>query len=73
MIPQLNEQTVYRVSNGIIEQVPVVSGVRLPRLVQVLEGLSAGDTVMVSGLLQARVGLRVSPGTQVDVEKLEND
>ena len=70
VVPQLQDQIVYRISNGIIRSVKVKSGVRLPRLLQIQEGLSPGDTIMVAGLLQAEDGMKVETGNEIVVEKL---
>lgn len=70
LVPKLNEQLVYRFNSGKIEEVSVKQGVRLPKLIQIKEGLSPGDTIMVKGLLQAEAGKSVSAGEQVSVEKL---
>ncbi|MDZ7847287.1 MAG: hypothetical protein U5L96_11205 [Owenweeksia sp.] len=56
IIPQLEQKVVYRISQGKAEQVQVKTGVRLPKKVQITEGLSAGDSVLVSGLLQVALG-----------------
>lgn len=72
VMPQLQDQIVYRINNGTIETVKVKPGVRLPRLLQIQEGLSAGDTIMVAGLLQAEDGMKVRAGNEIVVEKLEN-
>jgi multidrug efflux pump subunit AcrA (membrane-fusion protein) len=52
--------------------VKIKPGVRLPRLLQIQEGLRAGDTVMVSGLLQAEDGMKVQAGNEIIVEKMDN-
>ena len=70
VVPQLNDQIVYRVKGGKVEPIKVKLGVRLAHLLQVQEGLSSGDTVMVSGLLQAKEGLAVKPGEEIQVDKL---
>lgn len=73
MVPQLNGQVVYLIREGRVQEVAVEPGIRLPRLIQIQEGLSVGDTIMVSGLLQAREGLAVHPGTKIDLQLLENE
>jgi hypothetical protein len=49
----------------------VRTGIRLTRHVQIREGMAAGDTVMVSGLLQARDGLEVLPGEEFIIRSLD--
>ncbi len=72
VVPQLNEQIVYQIKNGTIKSIKIKQGIRLPRLIQIQSGLSPGDTVMVSGLLQAKEGAPVKAGNQIEVEKLNN-
>jgi membrane fusion protein (multidrug efflux system) len=72
VVPVLNDQVVYRVKNGMVEEVIVKPGIRLPRLIQIESGLSVGDTIMVSGLLQAKNGLPVRAGKEISVS-LTND
>jgi membrane fusion protein (multidrug efflux system) len=72
VIPQLNDQIVYQIRGGTIRTVKIKPGVRLPRLLQIEEGLQAGDTVMVAGLLQAEDGKKVQAGNEIIVEKLDN-
>lgn len=72
VIPQLDDQIVYRIKGGAIQAVKVKPGIRLPRLLQIQEGLSAGDTIMVVGLLQAEDGMKVEPGKEIVVEKMDN-
>jgi membrane fusion protein (multidrug efflux system) len=72
VIPQLDNQIVYQIRDGAIHATTVKPGVRLPRLLQIQEGLSAGDTVMVVGLLQAADGMKVEAGKEIVVEKMDN-
>lgn len=50
---------VYVVKGGKAEQVYVETGLRTPITVNILRGLSAGDTVIVSGLMSVRNGMNV--------------
>ncbi|MCB0637472.1 MAG: efflux RND transporter periplasmic adaptor subunit [Lewinella sp.] len=72
VIPQLNEQAVFQVKGGKAVETKVRTGIRLTRHVQIREGLEAGDTIMVSGLLQARDGLDVKPGEEIIIGPLSN-
>ncbi|MCO6491028.1 MAG: efflux RND transporter periplasmic adaptor subunit [Phaeodactylibacter sp.] len=64
IVPELNAQNVYVYRNGKAEQVEVQTGLRQESLIQVTEGLSPGDTVITTGLLQIR------PGAAVTISKL---
>lgn len=52
---------VWRARGGKAELVPFVPGARDARQVEVASGLSEGDTILVSGLLQLRPGTPVNP------------
>jgi membrane fusion protein (multidrug efflux system) len=73
VVPKLNEQYVYRINGGTIQEVPVKLGIRLPKLIQISEGLAQGDTVMVKGLLQAEAGKAVRAGEEISVDKLRDN
>ncbi len=59
LIPGLKQQTVLVHRNGEVEERKVVAGLRTADAVQILEGLSAGDEVITSGVLQVRKGMKV--------------
>lgn len=65
IVPQLDEQIVYRIKNGKAEEVKVRTGVRFPELIQISGDVQPGDTIMLTGLLQVRVGMPVSGTRQV--------
>ncbi|MEZ4986911.1 MAG: hypothetical protein R2795_18040 [Saprospiraceae bacterium] len=68
VIPKLNQQVVYQIKGGTVKETAIQSGVRLTKSLQVINGLSVGDTVMVSGLLQAKPGMPVlSQEMNVDI------
>ncbi len=71
IIPKLNAQVVFVIQNGIVAEKQVETGIRLSRMIQVESGLSAGDTVLVTGLLQAKEGLPFKAGKLVEIEKTE--
>lgn len=57
--PEANRQLVFLVKNGKVEPRAIETGVRTEDMVQALSGVTAGDTVMVTGILQARPGMAV--------------
>ncbi|MGM0586776.1 MAG: efflux RND transporter periplasmic adaptor subunit [Bacteroidota bacterium] len=59
LIPELNGQKVFVSRSGKAVSVPVTTGIRTEKAVQVLDGLSMGDTVLTTGLLQVREGTAV--------------
>lgn len=72
IVPRLNAQLVYIFKNGKAQEVQVETGIRKTATIQIIEGLSESDTVMVSGLLQVRNGMPIHPGHEIKLESLEN-
>jgi membrane fusion protein (multidrug efflux system) len=60
IIPVLKGQTVLVRKNGLVASVLVKTGVRTPSAIQVMSGLSPGDTVITTGILQLRPGMPVN-------------
>jgi membrane fusion protein (multidrug efflux system) len=56
IVPQINGDVVYICLNGKAKPIPVKTGIRAETNTQVTEGLSAGDTLITSGLLQLADG-----------------
>jgi membrane fusion protein (multidrug efflux system) len=59
VIPVLKGQTVFITKNGAALSVPVKTGTRTASAIQILEGITAGDTVITTGLMQLRTGMPV--------------
>lgn len=59
VIPELNRQKVFVYRNGEVEEVEIRTGIRTDRAVRIVDGLVPGDTVLTTGLLQARAGMPV--------------
>jgi membrane fusion protein (multidrug efflux system) len=59
IIAGLNVQHVYVLENGLAQERKVETGLRLAREVQILSGLEPGATVITSGQLQLKPGMRV--------------
>lgn len=59
LIPGLKQQTVFVHDDGVVEERPVVAGLRTPNGVRIVEGLSAGEEVLITGVLQVRKGMKV--------------
>ncbi|MCX6143547.1 MAG: efflux RND transporter periplasmic adaptor subunit [Ignavibacteriales bacterium] len=60
IVPVLKGQTVLVRKNGVVASVAVKTGIRTPSIIQVTDGLSAGDTVITTGILQLRPGMPVN-------------
>lgn len=68
VVPVLNGQQVWVVRGGKLSPQAVSIGRRTSQAVQVTQGLQAGDTVLCTGLLQARPGKEVSIAKWVKVQ-----
>ncbi|HKL71046.1 MAG TPA: efflux RND transporter periplasmic adaptor subunit [Marinilabiliaceae bacterium] len=54
IIPEMNGETVFLYKNGVAMKQKVVTGIRNENNVAITEGLTAGDSVITSGILQLR-------------------
>lgn len=61
LVPVLGGQNVIVVKNSKATYMPVEIGARTATAVEIVSGVHPGDTLMVSGLLQVREGMTVSP------------
>jgi len=64
IIPVLKGQTVLVRRNGAVVSIPVQTGIRTASAIQITDGLSPGDTVITTGLLQLRPGMPVEVTVQ---------
>jgi len=71
IVPRLNNQLVYKIVNGKAQEAEIVTGIRKSHTIQAVSGLSANDTIMISGLLQVRNGMPVKAGNEFLLESLE--
>ena len=60
LVPQQGGYTVYKVKDNKAQPTEVTVGQRTPRKVEILKGVSAGDTVIYSGLQMLRPGINLS-------------
>jgi membrane fusion protein, multidrug efflux system len=60
VVPELNTQKIFYLKNGKVEEARVQTGIRTSEKIQVLDGIARGDTVLTTGLLQARPGMEVN-------------
>jgi len=61
IVPSLEGEFVYRVVDGKANKNPVTIGRRMTGEVEIVEGLSVGDTVIVAGQQKVREGAQVKP------------
>lgn len=60
VIPEMDGKKVFVLENGLVANRIIETGIRTSTQIQVIDGLSQGDTVVTTGLLQ------ISPGMDVD-------
>lgn len=59
IIPILKGQKVFIAEKGMAKEVKIITGIRTDQMIQVTEGLKAGDTVLTTGLLQLKKDSKV--------------
>jgi membrane fusion protein (multidrug efflux system) len=64
VVPEMKGKKIYRVKNGTADFISIETGIRTEEKIQVLSGLNAGDTVIVSGIMQLK------PGSTVKVKEV---
>lgn len=60
IVPELKGQLVYLYKGGVVSPQKVELGLREEKRVQIISGLTEGDTVITSGILQIRPGAKVN-------------
>jgi membrane fusion protein (multidrug efflux system) len=60
IIPEMGRSIVYKYQDGEATPVEIMRGTRDEQMVHVLAGLQTGDTVITTGVMQLRAGMRVS-------------
>jgi membrane fusion protein (multidrug efflux system) len=59
VVQEMDGKKVWMISNGRAKSQPITTGYRTNEQVEVLSGLQAGDTIMITGLMQVREGRMV--------------
>lgn len=59
LVAEMGRDIAYVYKNGIAKQIVIVKGMRTASSVQALEGISRGDTLITSGVMQLRDGMPV--------------
>lgn len=60
IVPEMGVDKVFLYKNGKAQPVTITKGIRNEERVQILKGLTPGDTILTSGTMQLRTGLNVS-------------
>ncbi len=63
LIPDIDGEKVYLYKNGKAKLTSITTGIRDEKNVQIISGLSKGDTVVVSGIIQLRPNMPVKIGS----------
>ncbi|NJN26433.1 MAG: efflux RND transporter periplasmic adaptor subunit [Cyclobacteriaceae bacterium] len=63
VIPELNSHKIFTYKNGLASQQKVSIGLRTEKDVQITKGITPGDTVITTGILQIREGMPVNINT----------
>jgi membrane fusion protein (multidrug efflux system) len=64
IVPRGERLYVFKVSDGKVTLVPVVPGLRQPGIVEIVDGLAPGDTVVTEGQMKLREGMPVAATAQ---------
>ncbi len=59
IVPEMGKNKVFVYRSGVADPVDVIIGLRTEAEVQIVRGLSVGDTILTSGTLQLRKGMPV--------------
>ena len=59
VVPEANQKKIWIARNGRATLIPIVTGERTESMVEVVAGLSAGDTVLTTGLMQLRDNMQI--------------
>lgn len=60
IIPEMGKNIVYIYKGGEARPAEIITGLRTESHVQVLDGLQAGDTIITTGVMQLRTGMKVT-------------
>ena len=60
IVPEMGKDKIFLYKSGKAQPVEIQAGIRTEAETQVLQGLQAGDTIIISGTLQLRTGLAVT-------------
>jgi len=70
IVPELNSQTVYFYKNKRAVRKEIVPGIQNEKIVQILEGISPGDTIITTGLVQIKDQMMVQISKIIDLQTL---
>ena len=62
-VPEMEGKKVWMLRNGKAHSTVIETGQRTENKIEVISGLSVGDTILVTGLMQVKEGAAVKPET----------
>jgi membrane fusion protein (multidrug efflux system) len=65
-IKEMGRDIAYLYRNGKAREVELITGIRTPMSVEVIDGLRVGDTLLTTGVMQLRSGMPVQIGQMVE-------
>jgi len=60
IIPTLNRQNVFVVKNNRVKFTEVVTGIQTDKMIQISKGVTAGDTIAMTGILALKDSMPVT-------------
>lgn len=70
IIPEAGKEKVFIVKNGLVKQSFVQTGIRTDKLVEILSGIAANDTVLTTGILQVKADMPVKFNNVTPIDQL---
>lgn len=70
IVPEAGKEKVFVVKNGLVKQSFVQTGIRTDVLVQILSGVTAGDTVLTTAILQVKPDMPVKVNNVYPIDKM---
>lgn len=70
IIPEAGREKVFLVQNNLIKQSFVQTGIRTDKLIEIISGVSLGDTVITTGILQAKEEMPVTIKNLISIDQM---
>jgi membrane fusion protein (multidrug efflux system) len=70
IIPEAGKEKIFVVKSGLVKQTFVQTGIRTDKLVEILSGANVNDTVLTTGILQAKPEMPVKLSNVYPIEQL---
>jgi membrane fusion protein (multidrug efflux system) len=70
IIPEAGREKVFLVQNNVVKQSFVQTGIRTDKLIEIISGVSSGDTVLTTGILQAKQDMPVTIKNLISIDQM---